>query len=89
MNATLLLVREAGRDLSSLDDAERCAAEWLAGADALAGLPLALLQAGKMVKEKKLSFARYRERFEKRYLEIFKAAPSGTQRPEQSVHTTS
>jgi hypothetical protein len=87
-DATQLLVREAGKDLSSLDDAERCAAEWLAGADALAGLPLALLQAGKMVREKKLSFARYRERFEKRYTEIFKAAPSGTQRQEQSVHTT-
>ena len=36
--------REAGKGLSSLDDAERGAAEWLAGADALAGLPLALLQ---------------------------------------------
>ena len=87
-DATRLLVREAGRALGSLDDAERCAAEWLAGADALAGLPLALLQAGKMVREKKLSFARYRERFERRYLEVFKAAPSGTQRQEQSVHTT-
>ena len=87
-DATRLLVREAGKVLSVLDDAERCAAEWLAGADALAGLPLALLQAGKMVKEKKLSFARYRERFERRYLEVFKAAPSGTQRQEQSVHTT-
>ena len=87
-DATLLLVREAGVALSSLDDAERCAAEWLAGANALVGLPLALLQAGKMVREKKLSFVRYRARFEKRYLEVFKNAPSGTQRPEQSVHTT-
>ena len=43
-DATQLLVREAGKGLSSLDDAERGAAEWLAGADALAGLPLALLQ---------------------------------------------
>ena len=90
-DATRLLVREAGKGregLSSLDDAERCAADWLAGADALAGLPLALLQAGKMVKERKLSFARYREKFENRHLEIFEAAPSGTERPEQSVRTT-
>ena len=41
-----------------------------------------------MVRQQKLSFARYRARFEKRYLEVFKAAPSGTQRQEQSVHTT-
>ena len=87
-DATQLLVRETGKVLNALDDAERGAAEWLAGADALAGLPLALLQAGKMVLQLKLSFVRYRERFEKRYLEIFKAAPSGTQRQEQSVHTT-
>ena len=58
--------------------------------DLRAGLPLALVQAGKMVKEKRLSFAAYRERFERRRLALFAnapTAPSGTHREEQSVHT--
>ena len=86
-----MLVREAGKTLEQLDAGERAAAEWLAGGEGLAGLPLALLQAGKMIKEKRLSFATYRERFERRRLALFAnapTAPSGTHREEQSVHTT-
>ena len=43
-DATRLLAREAGVALDGLEEVERQAAKWLAGDDALAGLPLALLQ---------------------------------------------
>jgi len=50
---------------------------WLVGADGLAGLPLALVQAARFVKRRRLTFAAYRASFEARRLELMQREAAG------------
>ena len=76
-------------ELAGLSAEERAAVSWLAGCQGLAGLPLALAQAGDAIREAGGEhFAGYREMYQQLHTAAFADAPVGLNREEQSVHTT-
>eukprot|EP00945_MAST-04E_sp_MAST-4E-sp1_P008854 g8854.t1 len=71
--AETLLLRVAGHneDVEKQEKENANALKWLAGPDGLAGLPLALRQAGSFVRERRRSWAEYKTAYQKKHTTSF------------------
>ena len=80
---------DVAKMVTRLEPSERAAVAWLAGDEGVAGLPLAIQQAGDAIRENEdETFAGYCELYRARRIAFFADGPEGKNREAQSVHTT-
>ena len=80
---------DVAKMVTQLEPSERAAVAWLAGDEGVAGLPLAIQQAGDAIRENEdETFAGYCELYRARRIAFFADGPEGKNREAQSAHTT-